>query len=162
MDPGPERDKLAIQYRKKFETKEEIAKWKHKFLEEDIIKKRRIIGDFESKGKKEKDIENEIIEFLFRNKIEHWPIKIKGEVQSIGNGRAILKKSKNSGFPDILCCFNGLFIGIEVKIYKGIQSEDQILTQNRIEKAQGLYFIVTSVKELKQRLTEERLGSEWI
>lgn len=60
------------------------------------------------------------------------------------------------GVPDLLCCINGRFVGIEVKTNKGIVSSLQIVQIERINKAEGIAFVCRSVEELKKQ-TEELL-----
>jgi hypothetical protein len=117
---------------------------------------KRIIGD--NAGRLEKDIEKEIAIFLRSMNWAVWKIKVKGEIQSIGGGQAILKKSENSGFPDILCCASsginptGIFLSIEVKRPGGSQSADQQSMQEYIESHRGIYILATSVAEVKLAL----------
>ncbi len=156
MAPGPERDnlqkKLGAEISKVNYNNRLPAKFKDETCKDIVIK-----GDPANKHKKELEIEKEICAYLASLKIQFWNMKIKGEVQSIGRGRAILKASKNQGFPDILCCVSGMFLGIEVKRPGGKQSIYQQQMQKIIEKAGGYYVIVTSVKEIDTFLREK----EW-
>lgn len=46
------------------------------------------------------------------------------------------------GLPDILCCINGYFLGIEVKAYDGTVSRDQKIVIKDIVKADGWVVVV--------------------
>lgn len=120
------------------------------FLDQERGKGKYIKGDPESKKKSEGIIENEIEKFL--DSIPHcawWNMKTSGQIQSIGNGQAVLKGSPNRGFPDFVACIKGRFIGIEAKACGRYQSPWQIDQQEKIQKkGEGFYFIVTSVREL--------------
>ena len=155
MPKGPKRDKLAEENGYKFNDKDccmRVVKELENKKQSDELKPIRIKGDPENKKKSELEIEKEIVKHLFQSKIEHWKMKIKGELQSVGNNKYVLKQSDNSGFPDILCCCKGKFVGIEVKKPGGLQSVKQISAEKRIKSAGGLYFIVTSVSELHWNL----------
>lgn len=154
MDPGPERDKLAekLGYKMQGDKCKRINKELINSKKVDEIKAIRIKGDPENKDKSELEIEKEIVKYLFQNRIEHWKMKIKGELQSVGNNKYVLKQSENSGFPDILCCCRGKFVGVEIKKPGGLQSVKQISAERRIKSGGGHYFIVTSVAELHWNL----------
>lgn len=47
-----------------------------------------------------------------------------------------------SGIPDILCCINGYFVGIEVKAQNGKPSEIQIFNIRKIKAAGGFAFVL--------------------
>lgn len=148
MEEGPEREEVARRMRYTLSEPITTTSVPRKFKDEANHSKR-IIGDLANAHKSELEIEKEIESYLIKNRIEFWNTKVKGEIHSIGHGRAIMKASKNKGFIDILCCIQGYFVGIEVKKPKGIQSLDQLATEKRIKKAGGKYFIVTSVRELE-------------
>ena len=55
------------------------------------------------------------------------------------------------GVPDIiLIADDGVFVGIEVKAPKGIQSADQMLFERRCKLKNGRYHVVRSVEEVKE------------
>lgn len=118
----------------------------------------RVKGDKANKGRLEKDIEKELLIFLRSLGWPTWKMKVKGELQSIKGGGHVLKKSENTGFPDILCCAlspfsqHGLFLTIEVKAPGGYQSSDQQIQQEYIESGHGIYIKSTSLQELKSSL----------
>jgi hypothetical protein len=48
------------------------------------------------------------------------------------------------GCPDIIGCYRGRFIGIEVKTLTGKQREAQVRFQSALERAGGIYVIARS------------------
>lgn len=56
------------------------------------------------------------------------------------------------GIPDLICCYHGLFYGIEVKRpgAKNQQSEVQKVHEENIKKAGGIYLLVDNVKEVME------------
>jgi Holliday junction resolvase len=85
---------------------------------------------------REKTVETKIKEYLFNNGIYHF--KVHGS------------KFMPAGIPDIVCCFNGSFLGIEVKRpgAKNEQSEQQKVHERNIVKAGGTYLLVDSLEEV--------------
>ena len=61
-------------------------------------------------------------------------------------------KTGKAGTPDIIACFSGKFVGIEVKTSKGKLSEAQLLACFKISKAKGIYITARSVDELIEDL----------
>jgi hypothetical protein len=63
----------------------------------------------------------------------------------------------NSGIPDILCCFNGWFIGIECKANGGKVTRLQQTHLDEIEMRGGISLVVDehNVKILKQLILEK-------
>jgi hypothetical protein len=60
-----------------------------------------------------------------------------------------------SGVPDIICCFNSLFMGIECKAGKGKTTTLQEKELSKISDAGGVTFVVNeeTIEELKQYLS---------
>jgi len=52
------------------------------------------------------------------------------------------------GLPDIVCCIDGKFVGIEVKTKIGRQSKIQKIAQKQIENANGEYYLIRSIQEV--------------
>ena len=156
MDPGPERDKLSKENGFSISVPQYSNKPPPKFMDE-ANHAVRSKGDPENKHKSELQIEKELQSYLTSKRFKWWPMKIKGEIQSIGHGLAVMKKSQNRGFPDILCCIRGLWVGIEVKKPGGLQSVDQVQSQREIESAGGIYIISTSIRELEASLKQHKL-----
>ncbi len=64
---------------------------------------------------------------------------------------------QESGIPDLLCCWGGLFFGIEVKDPNGKPSAIQLAQGTRIKKAKGHFIIATSVQDVKDYVEKEGL-----
>ncbi len=61
-----------------------------------------------------------------------------------------------AGTPDIVGLdLKGGFIGVECKAEKGYQSDNQKMFEEKIKKNKGIYLLVHSVEELKEKLNEE-------
>ena len=58
-----------------------------------------------------------------------------------------------NGIPDIIAVIDGKFIGLEFKTYRGRQSEDQKIFQERLEAAGGRYFIIRSLTDLEKTIS---------
>lgn len=132
------------------DSKKSNQKSLKQFIDSARGKGKYIKGDPESKGKSEKQIEKEF-ESFFNNipDCAWWPTKIKGEIQSVGNGQAIIKESQNRGFADYLLCIRGIFVMVEAKACGRYQSPWQIDQQEKVQKkGGGFYFLSTSVREL--------------
>ena len=85
---------------------------------------------------REKTVETKIKDYLFQQGIYHF--KVHGS------------KFMPAGIPDIVCCFNGSFLGIEVKRpgAKNEQSEQQKVHERNIVKSGGTYLLVDDVEEV--------------
>jgi hypothetical protein len=64
---------------------------------------------------------------------------------------------QETGIPDLLCCWGGLFFGIEVKDPNGKPSTIQLAQGARIKKAHGHFIIAKSVQDVKDYLWKEGL-----
>lgn len=58
------------------------------------------------------------------------------------------------GSADLIGCFRGRFIAVEIKTPDGRQSPDQKLWQGQIESKGGLYFIVRSEDDARALLAD--------
>lgn len=88
----------------------------------------------------ESTIQNKIIKYL--NGIGAYSIK------TISTNR--------SGCPDVICCLNGSFIGLEVKTKKGKVSALQEHHLEQIKKSGGVSGVVRSVDEVRELLKVSR------
>jgi hypothetical protein len=61
-----------------------------------------------------------------------------------------------SGLPDLIVCYNGRFIGLEVKTEKGKTTVLQEATLRRIRKAGGIAEVVRLVEDVKAVLEKAR------
>ena len=64
-----------------------------------------------------------------------------------------------TGLPDIICCVNGRFVGLEVKTATGRLTKLQEVTLAKINAAGGLGVVVRSVDEVKTIIEEIRRSS---
>lgn len=64
---------------------------------------------------------------------------------------------QESGIPDLLCCWGGLFFGIEVKDPGGKPSALQLAQGVRIQKAGGHFLIAKSVQDVKDYVEKQGL-----
>lgn len=97
----------------------------------------------------EKEIQLAICDYLAFKKYFFWrqnttPVWEGGENPRF---RAMPKYSLK-GIPDIILVKEGKFIGLEVKQPKGKQSDNQRVFQEKLEKAGGFYYIVTSLDDV--------------
>lgn len=69
------------------------------------------------------------------------------------NGSKGFFKTGKAGAPDITVCYKGKFVGLEIKNEKGLQSEYQKEAQIKIKNSGGYYFIIRSVAEMVQVLS---------
>lgn len=93
----------------------------------------------------EKAIENEIKEYI---------TSLGGLCYKIHGGDIY----QEAGIPDLLCCWGGLFFGIEVKDPQGKPSAIQLAQGARIKKAQGHFIIAKSLQDVKDYVTREGLN----
>jgi len=63
-----------------------------------------------------------------------------------------------AGLPDIICCYKGRFVGIEVKKPGGKLTKLQEITLRDIERAGGMAAKVSSLKEVIELLNALRGG----
>lgn len=73
----------------------------------------------------------------FENKVKQW-LREQGwyYLKTHGDGY------QTKGTPDLLCCINGVFVGLELKSDKGRPTPLQIKRLDEIEKAGGLGLVV--------------------
>ena len=70
-----------------------------------------------------------------------------------------------SGVPDIICCANGVFIGVECKAGDNKPTELQLLEMKKIRDAGGKTLVVneeniSELEEILKELTNENRGHE--
>ena len=64
-------------------------------------------------------------------------------------GKLVMVESPMRGWPDLILIIKGRFVGVELKI-KSVQSDNQKMAQEIIEKGGGIYALVHSVAELER------------
>lgn len=96
----------------------------------------------------ETDIQNGILSYLSRlhNQGKLWYVRAGSGVIKTEAGNWF--KSGTPGCPDILCCVNGRFVGIEVKTAKGKLTDAQVACHAQIEACGGIVFVARSVDDV--------------
>lgn len=90
-------------------------------------------------------LEQQGLGYFFRNN------SFSGKLTRWDGSQGVIKNGKR-GTPDICGVYKAKFIGIEVKVGKGKQSEWQVEAQKRIESAGGVYLLVHDADEVKDAL----------
>lgn len=57
-----------------------------------------------------------------------------------------------AGIPDIICCYKGLFIGIETKVGKNKMSELQKIHKEEILNAGGIHILAYNLEDVEKVL----------
>ena len=97
------------------------------------------------KPHREKEIENEIKAY----------IKERGGLCYKIHGGDLYQET---GIPDLLVCWGGLFFGIEVKDPQGKPSAMQLAQGARIKKAGGHFIIATSLQDVLDYVEKKGLS----
>lgn len=84
--------------------------------------------------------------YYFRNN------SFSGKIKRYDGSQGFIKNNKK-GTPDIIICYKGHFIGIELKTMTGRQSPDQKLAEQDIISAGGKYFIIKTPEEFENILS---------
>src|SRR5271170_8043058 len=85
-------------------------------------------------------------------------LKIRDKLQELWPAAWIRKihgsKFQHIGIMDYLCCFDGLFVGLEVKIPGGKATPAQLHEGRLLERAGGYFAVVTSPEEAIKAVRE--------
>ena len=86
----------------------------------------------------EYDFQKDVVKYLNKNRIYHMRTQM----------------GATSGYPDIIACYKGFFLGIELKREdgNGRPTEQQLKVQKDIQEANGFSCIISSLLELKRTL----------
>jgi Holliday junction resolvase len=88
---------------------------------------------------KETKIQNEIKNYLNQRKIFHY--RVNADMNTVG-------------IPDLIACYRGFFLGIEVKTPKGKLSDVQKVVGSEIRENLGYFIVPTCVQDVKDVLKE--------
>lgn len=110
----------------------------------------------------EKNFENRIKSFLQEQGC--WYVKYWSGGIPTKEG---VKKFTKDGVPDILCCFEGFFLAIEVKAPKGRPSKLQLYHLRKIDEAGGFAFLLypkdfRKFKKFIYSLKDFKQSQEWV
>jgi len=64
--------------------------------------------------------------------------------------------ASKAGVPDIICCYKGQFIGIEVKVGYNKTSALQDYNLKAIEEAGGIGIVAYSVEDVSKRIGQQK------
>lgn len=102
------------------------------------------------KNKSEFTIQVEIIAYCRKNNITCFSVPN----EATRNNSKYIKSGVMAGVSDLICLVNGKTLFIELKDYKGKQSEKQKEFE-KIVSLQGFkYYVVKSLEEFKQKLKQ--------
>lgn len=95
-------------------------------------------------GKEEQKVQKKITDYL--DSLGAYYLKVHGSAY------------QPAGTPDLLCCVNGMFVGIEVKKPKGgIVSELQKFKIKEIQNSGGIAFVANSLEVVKREFKEHNI-----
>lgn len=101
-------------------------------------------------GVSEKTIENQCLAWLKANQVFGFKVRSTGTFDPKTKRFRARSMWFRPGCPDIVCCYKGRFVGLEVKTPKGRVSEDQLSFHKDIVANGGAVYVVRSVDELDQ------------
>ncbi|MBF0350940.1 MAG: VRR-NUC domain-containing protein [SAR324 cluster bacterium] len=73
------------------------------------------------------------------------------------NGEKRFRHAPDLGLPDIICCYQGRMICLEVKSSTGKQSKHQLEFQRKVEWAGCEYYVVRSIEDVDQALKAKKV-----
>ena len=119
----------------------------------------------------EKDIENQILNFLNKLGIFAWKNQSVGIYDPV---KKIYRKPNNrfhlKGVSDIIGTIQGRMLAIEVKTEKGVISPEQRIFIARINEEGGIAFVARSVDQVarelykhfpENKILKQMIGHEW-
>lgn len=95
----------------------------------------------------EQEIQKSILEYLTLRRVFAWRNN-SGAMPIESNGSKRFIRFGTIGSPDIFAIKDGKVYGLEVKKPKGKQSDGQVLFQEGMQKAGGIYAVVHSIDEV--------------
>lgn len=102
---------------------------------------------------KEKEIQKLIIDWLnYRKDIYFIRNNSFAGYFKRKNGTQGWLRQNKPGSPDLILCYKGQWIGIEIKTRLGKQSQLQINAMNDILRCKGKYYVIHSLEELIKKI----------
>ena len=65
------------------------------------------------------------------------------------------------GFADILCCYHGIMISIEIKVGKDFQSEEQKAMERTINNCGGIYILLDDKSPIENQTQRIEAVKQW-
>lgn len=97
----------------------------------------------------EKQIENQSLSWLKARRIFAFKVKSVGTFDPVQKRFRTPSPWYRKGCPDILCCYRGSMVGLEIKTKKGKLSQNQKIFHADLKEAGGKVFVVRDVDELE-------------
>lgn len=97
----------------------------------------------------EDQIEKQVLTWLKMKQIFAFKVRSVGTYDPKIRGFRAPSPWFRKGCPDVLVCFKGRFIGLEIKTPKGTLSESQESFHKDLADAGGFAYVVRDVEELK-------------
>lgn len=97
---------------------------------------------------KEKELVNSCLELLTLKKIFHY----RNNTGAFSTSTGGFYRFGTVGSSDIVAVINGKFVGIECKVSKNSQSENQKTFQKDLELAGGIYWLIRNIDDLINNL----------
>lgn len=101
---------------------------------------------------KETDIQRAICDYLALRKYMFWRNNNIPVYDAVGKKFRAMPKYTMRGRPDIEIISGGHYIGLEVKVLKGKQTDSQIDFEVGCKRAGGSYFVVRSLEQVMKIL----------
>lgn len=88
--------------------------------------------------------------------------QIKDYITRIGGFWSIVQGGPYSkpGDPDLICCVDGRYVGIEAKTPTGKPTELQLQRGREIEQAGGIWILARSVEDVRDGLIARGIGKD--
>lgn len=98
----------------------------------------------------EKALEKSILDWLSLNKIFAFSVNC-GNIPIYDKSKRfkrMFRATNINGVPDIVCCYNGKFYGLECKVGYNKQSDYQKTFEANLKNAGGIYAVVHSIEDV--------------
>lgn len=102
---------------------------------------------------REREILAAIVAYLQLRDVCYVRVQVQGVIQRTGANSAVQRGSTMVGWPDLLMCIRGRFVGIEVKRPGGRATALQVSRLEAIRRAGGVGEFVTSVADVERVLS---------
>ena len=110
------------------------------------------IGKFKLPELSEAEIQIQVMQYLEKAVPPSKGFFYRSSPSRPGRGRPY--HQSETGQPDIVLIYMGKYVGIEIKVRKGVQSSGQMVFEACVEQAGGEYYVVRSLEEMQEIMKE--------